>query len=291
MKKYNFNKAYALINFHLANNLSKFLISFGFLFYHFQPVFSQNLFVLDSKIHNHYITKINGVTYYKNVPFTGKFVELYDNGKARVKGEMLNGVWHGPCSIYFLSGNLWKLGTYSFGLQDQTSTEYHSNGKVRSIGNYLDGKKNGYWESFHDNGRIDVKASYDHDLQVGEWVFYKPNGSKFRELYFVNGLKNGFEIIYQENGVIDVKTPYIMGVAHGIQSTFYSTGELYCQSNYVQDEIIGDVICFFKSGVVQSRGQKVNSKNEGEFYYFNEYGSLVRNEIWNNNNRISYKLF
>ena len=99
---------------------------------------------------------------YRNLPFTGKVISFYSNGKKRWEYAFLNGLRNGILMTYFENGDVESKIQFKQGLFD---------------GEYL---------RYCENGALDKRIYKNGELN-GVWEFYQPNGVVFLRKYYVEG--------------------------------------------------------------------------------------------------------
>ena len=92
----------------------------------------------------------NGIYYVVNEeePFTGKYVNHYDNGQVKVDGGFKEGL---------------RQGEFIF---------YYENGQVKSNENYKDGKLHGEGIKYYEDGQVELDLNYKDGKLHGEYIEY-----------------------------------------------------------------------------------------------------------------------
>ena len=75
--------------------------------------------------------------------YTGQFIEYFENGKIKGKGEFKDGVVNGLRIVYYENGNKSLERNYYSGIIDGLSIEYYPSGKVKQEANFKNGKEDG----------------------------------------------------------------------------------------------------------------------------------------------------
>ncbi len=150
------------------------------------------------------MVKRNGTWYMKNstIPYTGKFIDYYLNGKKEGEGTLIIGRLSGTRKKYHLNGNLFYVFEYRYGISNGIEERYREDGSLIQKGYNKNGKRIGVWEMFHPNGQLQLRSTYNDDgKQDGESISYYSTGKeKGKDIY-----KNGF---YQKNKTNDKITEY-----------------------------------------------------------------------------------
>ncbi len=126
----------------------------------------------------------------EKVAFTGPFVEYFENGKIRGKGELKDGLVHGLRIVYHENGNKSLERNYVYGVNNGVSIEYYPNGQVRQEVNFKNGKEDGTLKAFYENGQIKAVLNFSAGVQQGHYFEYTPDGTLKAQYYFVDGKAN-----------------------------------------------------------------------------------------------------
>jgi tetratricopeptide (TPR) repeat protein len=119
--------------------------------------------------------------------FTGAFVEYFDNGKIKGKGEFKKGLVDGLRLTYYENGQIKTEKKYIAGQTEGKSTEYFDNGKTKQEGEFKNGKEEGAWKLYHENGTLKAVLTFADGVQHGDYFEYSTDGQLKAQYYFVNG--------------------------------------------------------------------------------------------------------
>jgi antitoxin component YwqK of YwqJK toxin-antitoxin module len=86
--------------------------------------------------------------------YNGEYIERYDNGVIRKRGDIAGGVAHGEWMSFYPDGKIWSKGTYKGGLRQGYGVSYHENGTKSSEGYYKDGNFVGVWKFWDEYGNM-----------------------------------------------------------------------------------------------------------------------------------------
>lgn len=89
--------------------------------------------------------------------YNGEYIERYENGVIRKRGDIAGGVAHGEWLSFYPSGKLWSKGTYVNGLRTGYGVSYYENGQKSSEGYYKDGNFVGVWKFWTEQGELATK--------------------------------------------------------------------------------------------------------------------------------------
>lgn len=95
-----------------------------------------------------------------SIPYTGKFVEYYLNGKLKGEGTFKDGKADGLRTAYYLNGNKKYFRNYVNGIAEGYSEEYFQNGKIQQKGTFKKGKDEGLWQDFYSTGEIKRQTTF-----------------------------------------------------------------------------------------------------------------------------------
>lgn len=100
-----------------------------------------------------------------NMPYTGKFIDYFFNGKIQGQGILNNGVIDGVRTVYYLNGNKRYFYTYKNGVENGDSEEYFLNGRLKQKGSFADSKQIGVWQRFYSTGEIKDQTTFVNGKQ------------------------------------------------------------------------------------------------------------------------------
>jgi tetratricopeptide (TPR) repeat protein len=119
--------------------------------------------------------------------YTGQFIEYFENGNIKGKGEFKNGLVHGLRTVYYENGNISLERNYSNGIIDGSSIEYYASGQVKQEANFKNGKEDGTLRAFYESGHAKAILTFSNGIQQGDYFEYSSDGKLKAQYYFVNG--------------------------------------------------------------------------------------------------------
>lgn len=119
--------------------------------------------------------------------YTGQYIEYFDNGKIKGKGEFKEGLVHGLRIVYCENGNKSLERNYSNGINDGASVEYYPSGQIKQEVNFKNGKEDGTLKAFFENGQVQAILTFSNGVQQGDYFEYTPDGKFKAQYYFING--------------------------------------------------------------------------------------------------------
>lgn len=125
-------------------------------------------------------------------PYSGDFVEYYDNGTIKGTGTFKDGLVHGSRMMYNENGKIYLKRNYANGINDGASIEYYNNGNVKQEAYFKNGKEDGKLKIFYENGQLKALFTLLDGVQEGDYYEYDSNGKLIAQYFYVNG-KAGYE--------------------------------------------------------------------------------------------------
>lgn len=179
----------------------------------------------------------NQVWNFHGVPYTGKYIDYFNNGKKLNEGTLINGMLNGEFRLYYPNGDLNKQSFFLNGRNTGTETYYYQDGTINLRIKYLDGK--GFTsQHYYPNGQL-------------EYDFPADNLDTFISYYSTGKIK---KIAIKKNGVV-VKNPIIEKIN-------------YYQNIVYQNSREGDS----KNGLKYcNKILKLDSSNETAFFFKGEF--------------------
>ena len=110
-------------------------------------------------------------------PYTGTFIEKYENGNLGKKTEFKNGVVHGKEETYDKNGQLLLLNTYKNGQKNGSHKSYYENGNLRTEATYKNGQNDGVSRMYYENGQLWRESKYKNGEKVAPTKWYDENGN------------------------------------------------------------------------------------------------------------------
>jgi hypothetical protein len=95
-----------------------------------------------------------GVWYLDNQPYTGRYIDYYNNGRLQNEGTLLNGKIDGQLNVYYKTGVLKSSNHYKEGRRHGIWKDYYQNGALLRIYEFADGKGKGPGKRYFINGQL-----------------------------------------------------------------------------------------------------------------------------------------
>ena len=127
------------------------------------------------------LVEIDGIYYHNNKAYSGRYESKYENGNPHIQMILVNGLKDGEVQIYFESGQLNEVRSYSMNLMHGTWTTYNESGIKVGEANYQYDKKHGPWYIWNDQGKLIYELEYTEGEKTGVWKIYDENGKVVNE--------------------------------------------------------------------------------------------------------------
>lgn len=94
------------------------------------------------------------------IPYSGRFIDYFYNGKIKGDGILKEGVVDGLRTTYYLNGNKSFFRNYVNGIADGYSEEYFINGAIKQKGTFKKGLDDGIWQDFYSTGELKRRTNF-----------------------------------------------------------------------------------------------------------------------------------
>ena len=118
----------------------------------------------------------NGIWYYKNEIYNGRFIDYYYSGRIQGEGIVKNGKLEGIRKMYFQNGNISVERNYTNSISDGLEKEYYEDGTLKQKGVFINGKEDGIWETYFPNGQVKQRTNLKNGIVDGESTIYYSTG-------------------------------------------------------------------------------------------------------------------
>gem|GEM_PF-930988 len=238
---------------------------------------------------------VNWEMEFKNSIPNGKAV-YYDSitHKKRSEGEYDNGERSGTWHFYNDSdGSLRTIEFYKQGSGKDMLIGFDPDNHKLYEGKYRRGICNGTWTYFFKNGKKSAEMKLKNNLLDGDCVYY--DTLTYKKLYegqYKNGEKSGEWITYFPNGNVKTLQTFKEGELNGNFELFDSTGYRISEGQFTDGAKSGLWKYYFENS--KKVWIKVNFKNDsadGKLLSYYKNGSLKREEIYSNGEKVSGDCF
>ena len=120
-------------------------------------------------------------------PYTGKAIELYENGNPSLEGEFHEGRAHGEEVWWYENGNKNSLVTFRHGHRHGPHLVWYEEGQLQIDVCYTEGKRDGRHAVYYEGGQIRSEAYFENDNLDGSYTTCFEDGSKRSERTFKAG--------------------------------------------------------------------------------------------------------
>ncbi len=152
------------------------------------------------------------------------WVEYWDDGQLRQKGDYKDGKRDGPWVRHWDNGQLHWKGGYKDGTRDGPWVWYNENGQLAWTGDYKGGERDGLWVVYWHDGQLEEKGDYKDGEKDGPWVESFLFGFGQKKGDYKNGLEEGPWIWHYETGELWQKGDYKDGKREGPWVTYNKDG-------------------------------------------------------------------
>ncbi|HSC38095.1 MAG TPA: tetratricopeptide repeat protein [Chitinophagaceae bacterium] len=118
----------------------------------------------------------NGAWFFRNAPYTGKFIDYYYSGKKQGEGAFQNGKLDGPRMVYYVNGKVATERVFSNGVADGLEKQYFEDGSLQQKGLFVNGKEDGVWEMYFPNGQVKQRSTFKNGTMEGEATTWYSTG-------------------------------------------------------------------------------------------------------------------
>ena len=118
----------------------------------------------------------NGIWYYNNEIYNGKFIDYYYSGRIQGEGIFKNGKLEGLRKMYYQNGKLSLERYYTNSISNGLEKEYYEDGTLKQKGEFINGKEDGIWETFFPNGQVKQRTNLKNGIVDGESTIYYSTG-------------------------------------------------------------------------------------------------------------------
>ncbi len=122
-------------------------------------------------------------------PYTGRALDLYDNGTVSLEGEFREGLAHGEEVWFFENGNRNSLVTFEDGQRHGPHQVWYESGELQIDVHYTHGRRNGVHTVFYESGQKRSEAAFKEDQLDGTYTTWFEDGRTRSERIFESGVE------------------------------------------------------------------------------------------------------
>lgn len=188
------------------------------------------------------------IPYEKN-KVNGMVKEYFAGGEKKLLLNFKNGQRDGEEQNFFINGKLLSTYSYESGELNGLHKEYYFDGNIFEEGSYVEGYKNNEWKRYYRTGQLFSTTNYsDKGVLSGLYEEFSREGNKILQYEY----KNGDLYAY---------------------SFFSDNGENLSKGTTENNKL--ELNGFYSNGNIMVEGIYIKGERDGEWKYYNEYGSLV----------------
>jgi antitoxin component YwqK of YwqJK toxin-antitoxin module len=150
-------------------------------------------------------------------PFTGTAYPPYADGRPRAAVAVVEGRSHGPLTIYYPWGGIWKTYEYREGVLDGPFQVFAADGSLMERGTFRQGVLDGPYEVFFPGGRPRRRMTFRNGLAEGAYQEWRADGHLVREGAYLRGLAHGAFRSFDRPGHVVLEKRYRDGVFLGME--------------------------------------------------------------------------
>lgn len=161
----------------------------------------------ENEISSDKLQERNGIYYAVNEtkPYSGKVIDLHDNGQKRYENEYEDGLLDGLSTRWNSNGQKQYENEYAEGKLNGLSIEWYSNGQNKAEISYKAGLQSGNFKTWYENGQQATDGSYKDNKKDGKWTYWYDSGKKKKEISFNYGKKECGMLLWDKNEkIIDI---------------------------------------------------------------------------------------
>lgn len=215
----------------------------------------------------------------------GVFKDFYEDGKLKEEKKYKDDLIDGYVKTYDKKGNL-------------SNTEKFNNGN--KVKNAPELAKLDVYKDFYEDGTLKYEGGYINGMPVGTHYHYKQkyicdslpvarddtSDVMIKKIVCRNRAVPDSAITFNEGIKIEYGAVDSLRNKIGIWSEYHNSGEFRGKGLYANDKRIGDWVFYYPNEKVEQRGKyDKKGKAQGEWKWFYENGSLLREETYFDNLR------
>jgi len=134
--------------------------------------------------------------------------------------------------------------------------------------------------AFYENGNVNFRFTIkDGKLHGPGRIFYE-NGQIMEEVPFHKGVLHGASRSWYENGQIKAEINYVNNRLDGLRRHWYPSSQLLSEIRYKDNLPDGAFILWYQNAQIKERGAYLDGKRHGIFKEFDEYGCMLKKELF-----------
>jgi antitoxin component YwqK of YwqJK toxin-antitoxin module len=185
-------------------------------------------------------------------------------GRLIYEGRFRDGIPIGEFLYYYPDGKLKTVSKVSSQGRRASTISYFPGGKKMAVGNYLDEKKDSLWQFYSEfTGNVVSSDTYQ------------------------NGVINGESKVFYPEGELSEIQIYKDGVKDGPWEQYFPDGKLKLRGSFNAGDKEGKFKAFYNSGIPMITGQYFQGHQDGTWVYYDEKGTMARQEVYNKGRLIS----
>lgn len=190
---------------------------------------------------------------------------------------------------------------------DGTYRSYHENGSLESEGTVRGGVRTGVWREWYDSGALMREYTCAGEPETvlsfrdaggnpmisggeGEYVALYPDSSIMAEGKYEDGLRSGEFRFYRADGALWMLQTYERGLLHGTHTVWHAGGTVESTGEFRRGKRSGLWIWYHEDGIKSSTATFVDGRKQGRQLHWDEFGTLVLEEEYENGELVGEKI-
>ena len=129
----------------------------------------------------------NDVWNLDGLPYSGQYIDYFNNGKEQNEGRLLNGQINGELIVYYKTGIKKSITNYKDGIRHGSWKEYYQNGALMRTDEFANEKNNRTGKSYFINGQITQELKLKNVTRYDTSIIYYSTGKIMKIKLSKNG--------------------------------------------------------------------------------------------------------
>ena len=222
----------------------------------------------------------------------GPWVDRFTNGRISHSGTYSGGTEQGVVMTYYNNGAVNDSAGVVNGLVQGVHHHHDRMGGLREVKTFKDDKLDGPAREYHPCGTLQSDYANKNGVIDGNATTYFPDGRKDFEGTYANGHITGTSTSWHHNGNKRVERGYLNGEGNGPYKEWYANGKLKAQGNMTAGKYTGAYEKYTEDGILSEQGTyDDNGRSTGTTRYYNEDGTLFRDEEYQHDLLVRYHYY
>lgn len=140
-----------------------------------------------------------------------------------------------------------------------------------------------------DSSKLWLEANFKNNRPIGKWEYWRLNGIREKQIYHDKDGDKYQLVIWNENGNKEIETMYFKDHFDGPMISWYDNGQMKSLTTYAYHKHNGISMKWYPNGQKEFEKFFHNNIKTGIWHYWNKEGSLVKEEVYQNDRLIKAK--